>query len=145
MVQISCINGDLPNLLAIAERQFPGAVTKLDSGEVQLNHFGFIPDKGAPEKIEVLSSHTSNLLDTAVHNLLDDDQEPRFQRQVTYNDMPESVVKEFQKYSHDKSLDLLREFDRWLANKKKSVDPDSEEEKSQVGVGIYFFNNEKDD
>ena len=138
-------SGDITARAILDELVRVGAVTKLDSGDVKLNHFGFIPDKSSPEKVEVLSTHTANLLDTAVHNLIDEDEDPRFQRQVTYNDMPESVVKEFQKYSHDKSLDLLRDFDRWLAYKKKSVDPESEEEKSQVGVGIYFFNNEKDD
>jgi len=134
-------SGDITARAILDELIRVGAVTKLESGDVKLNHFGFIPDKSEPAKIEVLSAHTANHLSTAVHNLVDEAGDPRFERQVTYNDMPKSVVEEFKKYSHDKSLDLLRDFDRWLANKKKTIDPKSDEETSQVGVGVYFFNN----
>ena len=61
---------------------------------------------------------------------------------MTYTDMPQSVIEEFQKYSHDKSLDLLLDFDRWLADKKKTVQPEEGEEVSRVGVGIYYFKND---
>jgi hypothetical protein len=58
--------------------------------------------------------------------------------------MPQSVIDEFQKYSHDKSLALLLDFDRWLAEKKKTVSAEQGEPTGRVGVGIYYFNNEEE-
>jgi len=135
-------SGDITARAILDELVRVGAVTKLDSGAVRLNHHGFIPDKSEPAKINIIADHTSDLFDTAVHNLTHEKNDARFQRQVTYTDMPQSVIEEFQKYSHDKSLDLLLDFDRWLADKKKTVQPEEGEEVSRVGVGIYYFKND---
>lgn len=135
-------SGDITNRAILDELLRVGAVSKTDNESVKLSHHGFIPGKSEAAKINVLSTHARDLMATAIHNLMHDESEARFQRQVTYNDMPESVIKEFQQYSHDKSLELLREFDRWLAEKKRTVEPQPEEETGRVGVGIYFFNND---
>ena len=135
-------SGDITARAILDELTRVGAVTKLDKETVRLTHHGFIPGKSEPAKIDVLSTHTSDLLSTAVHNLTHDEKDARFQRQVTYSDIPESVIEEFKQYSHDKSLDLLRDFDRWLAEKKRTVKPEPEENTGRVGVGIYYFKNE---
>lgn len=121
-----------------------GSVVKLDKNTVKLTHRGYIPDKSESEKIGVLSTHAVDFLTTGAHNLTNDQSEARFQRQVTYGDLPQSAIDEFQKYSHDRCLDLLREFDQWLAEKKKSVNAEIDEPTGRVGVGMYFFNNDKE-
>jgi hypothetical protein len=121
-----------------------GAVEKLDKNKVKLKHHGYIPDESLSEKLDVLSTHAYDLLTTGLHNLTHDKEQRRFQRQVTYHDMPQSVIDEFQEYSHDKCLALLMEFDRWLAEKKKTVSAEPDEKTERVGVGVYYFNNDKE-
>ncbi|MGD8568837.1 MAG: DUF6502 family protein [Gammaproteobacteria bacterium] len=135
-------SGDITARAILDELIRVGAVSKLDKDTVRLTHHGFIPGKSEPAKINVLSTHATDLLSTAVHNLTHDDKDARFQRQVTYTDIPDSVIEEFKQYSHDKSLDLLRDFDRWLAEKKRTVEPGADEKTGRVGVGIYYFKND---
>ena len=136
-------SGDITSRAILDELVRVGAVTRLDKDVVQLSHHGFIPGKSEPAKLEVLATHASDLLNTALHNLSHDEKQAYFQRQVSYSDMPKSVIDEFQQYSHDKSLELLLDFDRWLAEKKRSVKPEPDEQTGRVGVGIYFLNNDK--
>jgi hypothetical protein len=137
-------SGDITARAILDELIRVGAVEKLDKQNVRLKHHGYIPDKSLSEKIDVLSTHAYDLLTTGVHNLTHDKGQLRFQRQVTYHDIPQSIIDEFQKYSHDKSLALLLEFDRWLAEKKKTANTASDEPKGRVGVGIYYFNNDEE-
>jgi len=116
-----------------------GAVIKPDKNLVKLNHHGYVPEDSDAEKIEVLSTHVSDLLGTVLHNLTHKKEQARFQRQVSYVDIPESVAKEFQRLSHDKSLALILELNQWLAEKKRTVKPQPNESTFRVGVGIYYF------
>jgi hypothetical protein len=137
-------SGDITARAILDELIRVGAVEKLDKNKVKLKHHGYIPDESLSEKLDVLSAHTYDLLTTGLHNLTHDQDHRRFQRQVTYHDMPQSVIDEFQEYSHDKCLALLLEFDRWLAEKKKTVSAEPDEQTGRVGVGMYYFNNDKE-
>lgn len=138
-------SGDITARAILDELIRVGAVTKLNDNKVKLMHHGYIPDSSLPEKIDVLSTHAFDLLTTGVHNLAQDQQKKRFQRQVTYQGMPQSVIDEFQEYSHDKCQALILEFDRWLADKEKTVQAKPDEPIGRVGVGIYYFNNDLED
>jgi len=116
-----------------------GVVTKLGKTSVKLKHHGYVPENSDAEKIEVLSAHVSDLLGTVLHNLTHKKDQARFQRQVSYVDIPASVVEEFQRLSHDKSLALILELNQWLAEKKRTVKPASDERTFRVGVGVYYF------
>ncbi len=121
-----------------------GAVEKIDKSNVKLLHHGYVPYDSDSDVIEVLTRHVSDHLNTAVHNLIKQDI-PRFQREVTYVDMPQSIVDEFQQLSQEKSSALLVELNQWLADKKKNSDLNSSEVKSRIGIGIYYIqDNDKD-
>jgi len=136
-------SGDITARAVLDELIRVGAVTKQDKHTVCLNHHGYIPENSEQEKIDIFSTHVADLLSTAAHNLGCEKKESRFQRQVTYDDLPESVIADFQHYSHEKSLELLLDFNQWLAAKKESVKPAPGELTGRVGVGIYFFRNDK--
>ena len=119
-----------------------GAVEKLDKDHVKLLHHGFVPHGDDAEKINIFLTHASDLLSTGTHNLTQTDQEPRFQRQVTYVDMPQSVVKEFEELSREMSMELLLKLNKWLSEKDKQNDPESDEPKYRIGLGIYYFKND---
>ena len=118
-----------------------GVVEKVDKDQVKLKHHAFVPQGDDSEKIEIFLTHAKDLLSTGIHNLTKPDEAPRFQRQVTYVDMPESVVKEFEQLSRDKSMALLVELNKWLSEKSKEVEVQADEPAYRIGVGIYYFKN----
>ena len=134
-------SGGITARAVLDEMMRTGAVEKTDSEHVQLIHHGFVPHGDDAEKINIFLTHAGDLLGTGIHNLTETDQAPRFQRQVSYVDMPESVVKEFEKLSHDMSMELLVKLNKWLSEKDKENDPESEEPKYRIGLGIYYFKN----
>ena len=121
-----------------------GAAEKVDNEHVKLIHHGFVPHGDDAEKINIFLTHASDLLSTGIHNLTKTDQPPRFQRQVTYVEMPESVVNEFEKLSHDMAAELLVKLNKWLSEKHKQKDPESDERKYRIGLGVYYFKNDNE-
>jgi hypothetical protein len=121
-----------------------GAVEKVEKDHVKLIHHGFVPHGDDSEKINIFLTHARDLLSTGIHNLTKTDESPRFQRQVTYVDMPESVVKEFEKLSYAKSMELLVELNKWLSEKSKDTETQSDEPTYRIGLGIYYFKNESE-
>ncbi|MFV1982912.1 MAG: DUF6502 family protein [Thiohalomonadales bacterium] len=116
------------------------AVEKIDKEHVKLTHYGYLPNDDDVQMISVLSNHVGDHLNTTIFNLLEK-APPRFERQVTYSDLPLSIVNEFQKLSQEKSSALLIELNKWLGEKKKNRSPETEEPLYEVGVGIYFVKN----
>lgn len=121
-----------------------GAVEKIGKDAVKLNHLGYVPQNNEEEMIELLSAHMADLLSTLLYNLTRRDKPARFQREVVYKDVPLSLLEEFQKLNHDKSMALLRELNQWLSeNIKERKAQNRNEPCVRAGVGIYFFKNEK--
>ena len=138
-------SGDLSGRVVLDELVRVGAVKKIDAEHVELVHRAYIPDKSDSERLNILAKHTRDLLDTGVHNLLHEKDEARLQRQVTYLDLPPAVVKEFEQYSHEKSMDLLIDFSQWLAEKKATTQLKPGEHGERVGVGVYYFQNDNEE
>lgn len=135
-------SGDLTARAILDELVRVGAVRKVDKKTVKLSSHGYIPTASDPEKIEIFTTHVADLLNTISHNLTCDIGDARFQRQVTYKDVPQSVIDEFQKYSQEKSLALLLDFNQWLADRTQNMNSVHDGPTGRVGVGIYFL---KDD
>jgi len=138
-------SGDITARAILDELLRVGAVIKPDNETVKLVQKGFIPQKSEFEKIQVIAKHASDLMNTGVYNMTQEQKDARFQRQVTYRNVPESVMEEFRHYSHEKSIELLVDFDRWLAEKTKDDVIDDDEPTGRVGVGIYYFKNEEEE
>lgn len=137
-------SGDITARTILDELVRVGAVTKVAMNSVKLESHGYVPQNNASEKMTLAAQHTADLLDTTAHNILCRPKDARFQRQVAYHDVPQSVIDEFQQYSYEKSLALLLDFDRWLAEKKKLGGASTNEPTGRVGTGIYFFQNDND-
>lgn len=135
-------SGDITARAILDELLRVGAVEKLDKETVMLRHHGYIPQQGKSEKYEILATCIADLISTGVHNINNDNQHARFQRQVAYCDIPQSVIEEFQRYSHDKCSGLILELNHWLAEKKGKVNAAPDEPTGRVGIGVYYFNND---
>jgi len=68
----------------------------------------------------------------------------KFQRKVSYRDVPFDIERRFKEYSHERGLELLVELNRWLATELSESGFKIEKEKNykKVGLGIYYFSEE---
>ncbi len=150
---VSRYSGDVTARAILDELVRINAVEVKKNKTVKLLIHAYIPKSDEIAQLELVSKHTGDVMGTSIHNITSNQEDARFQREVVYTDMSAEVVKEFQEYSAKRSMELLVEFNQWLAekntnkenNNKKNNDNDNDKENEKckkierVGVGVYFF------
>lgn len=137
-------SGDITLGAIVDELERNGVVSRPDKQTVRLNSYGYIPREDELEKIKIMSVCTADLLHTTAHNLEHEEQDARFQRQIIYPGVPESVAREFKAYSSSKSAELLQHLNHYLSSKiqdHKSGGNDGTDSARRVGLGIYYIEN----
>jgi len=111
---VSRYSGDI-TLGAIADELVRvGVVARPSKESVELVSAGYIPHADELEKVHVLSVCSADLLDTAAHNLEAEPSDRRFQRQLSYADVPVSMVEEFRLEAEEGSAHLLNELQEFF-------------------------------
>jgi len=118
------------------------AVKNPESGLLKLVSFGYIPEQKI-EKLEIMSKCARDFFETVSYNLEHESHEAHFQRQLTYQELPISMVNAFKEFSKEKSLEHMFELNRWLAEHKKiALDSNTTDQNLyRVGLGIYYIQN----
>lgn len=108
---------------------------------VALKDAAYIPFGDDAEKLAILGTDVSLLIGTINHNLTADDlAESRYQRKVSYDNLPRSVLPAFQVLVNEHAQKLLIFFNKWLAEHDRDRKPGEEDyERMRAGVGIYYF------
>jgi len=133
-------SGDMPVRAILDELVHVGAVQELKDGRICLRSRGYIPQKGAAEKLAILGTDTADLIATIDHNLYQDPSKPRFQRKVMYDNVPQEAAKEFQILAAAQGQEFLETLDRWLSHRDRDVNPSSKGTgRVRVGLGVYQF------
>lgn len=136
-------SGDITSGAILTELVNLKIVSLRDGQSVVLNEYGYIPDAGEIEGIDVLSICAADLLKSAVHNLdKEPDESARFQRQLAERDVPKKLAEEFAKECQSRSLELLLDMDKWLSKRIESADKTEDETISRLGLGIYYYEDE---
>jgi len=143
-------SGDITAGAILSELLRAGAVEK-GGDNVSLCTRGYVPKYGKEDKVDILGICAADLLNTLEYNLTREGDDSRFQRAVVYHRLPESVAREFESISKEKTSQLLVELNQWLAEKKRVAESDSgKKNNKRIGLGIYSFeevllgdNNEK--
>jgi hypothetical protein len=139
---VSRYGGDITYGAVLEELQRIDAALLRGDQSIELIQHSYLPDNNQLQKIDIFSTSAADLLSTSVHNVESDNNNARFQRQVIYYKIPQSLAKEFIEYSNEKSSELLLDYNRWLARKKKRKTPQPGEATKRLGVGIYYFEND---
>jgi len=137
--------GDVTTRAVLDELVANKAVIKnVDSGLVSLISLGFIPKENI-ERLDIMSKCARDFFETSSFNLEHQGYESHFQRQLTYGELPLSLVKEFKEFSKEKSLEHIFELNRWLADHKKALSADDTKDQTlyRTGLGIYYIQNEE--
>lgn len=133
-------SGDIPARAVLDELERVGAVRQLDDGRVELVTRAYIPRTGETDKLHILGTDVSYLITTIDHNVRSDRAEPRFQRKVAYDNLPDQALPEFRKLSAEKAQALLERLDEWLARHDRDTQPAvAGTGRNRAGIGIYYF------
>lgn len=134
---VKIASADIPPKAILEELKRVGVVEQLEDNSVRLLNDAYIPTKDEKAMANILFMCAEDLLVTGGHNLSHPKDKRRFQRQVQYSGIPESLVDEFKEFSEQKSQELIIEIGQWLEDKKKNSKPSPGENTKRLGLGIY--------
>jgi len=118
-----------------------GAIEQVD-GKLRMTNRGSAVPGADPEMIiEILGIDTSEFIETVDHNLqADSDAERLLQLKVLCDNLPAEHLDEFNRYSTRLSRPVLEELSRWLSERDKGRDWSGDDERMQVGLGVFQIN-----
>ncbi len=134
---VSKYSGDITLGAVVDELERVGVVSRPDKNTVTLLTFGYVPHEDELEKIRIMSECAADLLNTAVHNLENDEQDARFQRQIIFNNVSKNLIADLKQYSSEKSSLLLQELMQMCSSSNR--DHDDKQQGRRAGLGIYYF------
>lgn len=133
-------SGDMPVRAILDELVRVGAVTEAPPGQVCLLERAYVPRTGETDKLHILGTDSALLLETIDHNLRHGGSDPRFQRKVSYDNLPAAALPELRRLSAEKGQQLLEELDAYLARHDRDANPGAQGEgRWQAGVGVFYF------
>ena len=131
-------SGDMPARAVLDELERVGSVSRAADGTVHLIRHGYVPAQDTAQKLTILGADTRDLIATIEHNLECDPSAARFQRKVSYDNVPEEHVEAFRDYAGRRGQELLVELDQWLAARDRDRNPDvNGTGRVRLGVGIH--------
>jgi len=120
-----------------------GMTSQSSDGMVNLESNGYIPHYDELEKIRVMSVCVSDLFGTAVNNIDPSNNDIRFQRQLVYSGIEESLARKFHDASSEKAVALFETLNEFLYSERAQCDPSLRRTGKRVGLGIYYFEGAK--
>lgn len=110
-------------------------------GKVKLLARAYIPKTDSHEKIKILGSDVSELIDTINHNLISAPEDLSYQRKVFYDNIPEDRIPQLKALLTKKAQITLEEMDHIMVNhdRDRSLQPVDGKGRVYAGVGIYYF------
>jgi hypothetical protein len=133
-------SGDVPPRAVRDELLRVGSIESLKDGRVRLLTRAYVPRTSDLDKLDILGADVADLIGTIDHNLEHGLADPRFQRKVMYDNLPEEAVAKFRALSGEQAQKLLEEMDRWLAQNDRDANPSVKGTgRKRAGIGIYYF------
>lgn len=139
-------SGDMPPRAVADELMRLQIIETTRTNALKLLTKGYMPQDSEVDKLQILGTDTADLIATIEHNLTHKKEEARFQRKVSYDNVPVQYVEAFRKHSAKLSMQLLVKLDAWLAKRDRDANPNVKGKgKAKVGLGIYMMEETIDD
>jgi len=132
-------SGDITYGAVLDELNLIGVTELTEKNTVRLVNKAYIPFKDELEKVRIMSVCVSDIFETAVHNIEDNGDEPRFQRQMVYSGIEESLAEKFKNLSSEKSTELFEILSKYLSDGREKSSAQSRADGKRIGLGIYYF------
>lgn len=132
-------SGDVPARAILDELIHVGSVSRRPDGKIELVSRAYVPEKDNSSKLSILGTDVRDLLMT-ISNNIENPENPKFQRKVSYDNVPVKHAAEFKEMSALQCQELLEKLDHWLSKRDRDTNPDVKGSgRKNVGIGIYFF------
>jgi len=139
-------SGDIPPRAMADELVRVGAIEILPDGHVRLVTRAYIPRGDQAEKVGILGADVADLIRTIDHNLTCAAGDARFQRRVSYDNIPLEMLPTLKKKVSRKAQACLESLDRVLAAADRDRSPRVKGTgRMRTGVGIYYFEDRIDE
>ncbi len=137
-------SGDMTSKSMLDELLRIGAVRVLRDGRIKLLVRSYIPGAGNGERLHILGDDVGHLIRTIDHNLeCKGPQAARFQRKVSYDNLPAEALPQLKDLSAENAQRLLEKLDEWLSRWDRDNNPEVKGEgRYTAGLGIYYFEEE---
>ena len=133
-------SGDMPFKAMMKELLRIGAIEMRENNKVALIRAAYIPSDNENEMYDLLGEDVSLLISTIKHNITNKTEKPRYQRKVSYDQIPLENLNEFKEMVAIENQTLLVKLNEWLAQHDMSKQSTKEKKESvKVGVGVYYF------
>ncbi len=133
-------SGNVPPRAILDELTHVGAAERREDGKIALLTRAYIPRNIETHKLNILGTDVQYLIATIDHNLNPETTEPRFQRKVAFDNLPDDALPEFRKIFNKRSQRLLESADQWLARHDRDINPEVKGAgRNRAGFGIFFF------
>jgi Family of unknown function (DUF6502) len=139
-------SGDIPARTILDELLHSGAVRYLKDQRIQLVANAYIPASDSMEKIKMLGTDVSDLISTIDHNLTSEGSASRFQRKVSYNNIPTEHIDAIRSSIVHTAQTALEKMNRDMAKHDRDSNPQIRGTgRKRAGIGIFYFENDLDD
>jgi hypothetical protein len=137
---VKTYSGDVPPRAILDELLQVGIAERDNNGNIKLLERAYIPTKGEAEKLTLLGRDVAGLISTMDRNIHGAPGAPFFQRKVFYDNVSDQAAMEFRRILLSRGQPFLEEFDRWLSQRDRDVNPHAEGSgRKAIGVGLYYF------
>ncbi len=136
---VKTYSGDIPVKAILDELVRVGSVVIRQGNVVSLVTHGYVPGDSEEEKLNILGTDVSDLIETIDFNI-SQKEASRYQRKVSYDNLPVEAIDAFRELSAKHSQRLLEELNDWLAENDRDTNKAIKGTgKVRAGVGIYYF------
>jgi hypothetical protein len=130
---------DVPVRAILDELVRIGAAERIGD-RVKLAAQGYIPFADNHEKMRIMGTAASDLLNTLDHNLNQACTQPYIQRTVSYDNIPVELLEQIRTRSRAEGEAFILQINKWLAQQDRSVNPKvTGTGKARAGIGLYYF------
>ena len=137
--------GGTPVRAALAELIRTGIIAKTEDGFVELKSTGYLPLDSEIAMLDISAKSVTELLETIDYNLQTKEKD-RFQKYVEFDNLPLECLADFQRFSDEKSMALLKEFNAKLRQQDRNENPSVKGTgRYKAGIGIYYFEKKLDE
>lgn len=139
-------SGDMPMRAVLDELARVGVVSESDDGRVRLLKRAYVPASDNAQSLHIVGSNVGDLLETLDHNLSRNGEVPRFQRTVSYDNVPPEALAEWRRIAAERSQQLLEDLDLILSRHDRDVNntvPGAG--RVRTGVGVFYFEEPAED
>ncbi len=136
--------GDVTFGAILDELNHIGVTEQPDENTVALVNYAYIPHKDDLDQVRVVATSVSDLFDTGIHNIECESVDKRFQRQVVYSHIDESLVEELQTIAAGKGQELLEFLNHSMAKAKSKSATMKNRSLKRIGFGMYYFERQTD-